>query len=149
MTRYDIKRITDYVLVISFSAILLSFILFFIIPFRVEIRNAIYLATHKVEQNFTELYFKSPTELPTKVDIGEHLTFEFVIKNSGNLDNEYDYTVYSQIGDENLKIQNDRVQVKQNSVISISVKTKVNRTERQKYVVRLNNEKQEISFWIN
>jgi hypothetical protein len=113
------------------------------------ISNAIYLATHKVEQNFTELYFKNPSQLPTTSVSGKTLKFEFEIRNAGNTNIDYEYYVYSQIGDEKLKIQNDRVQVKQYQVITISVETKIDSPKRQKIVVQLINDNQEISYWIN
>lgn len=113
------------------------------------IMRQVTLATTRIPESFTELYFENHINLPTQIESGKYYTYEFTIHNLENRDMEYPYTVYLERGDNQTAIDQGIVEVKKDEYKTVENKVGPLKSLRTKVVVELTDKNQIISFWMD
>ena len=114
-----------------------------------SVKEAFILATTKIPETFTELYFEDHLTLPSKITLFKENNFKFTIHNLENKDMLYPYEVYIEVNGEKQSIDKSSVSIKNNEYKTIAqtfiITTQIQRAE---IVVNLIDKKQQIDFWM-
>lgn len=113
-----------------------------------KLKEVIVMATTRIPETFTELYFENHINLPKTIERRKEYSFTFTIHNLENKDMDYPYIVYLQRDDQKTIIDSGNVFVKNNEFISIEKTAGPLKNLRSKIVVELTNKNQIISFWM-
>lgn len=129
------------------AAIIIGFIL--LVNYVPSVKEAFILATTKIPETFTELYFEDHLTLPKEITLFKENNFKFTIHNLENKDMLYPYEVYIEVNGEKQSIDRSSVLIKNNEYKTIPqtfiITTPV---QRAKIVVNLIDKNQEIHFWM-
>ena len=129
------------------AAIVTGFIL--LVNYVPSVKDAVILATTKIPETFTELYFEDHLSLPKEITLFKENNFKFTIHNLENKDMEYPYEVYIDVNGEKQSIDKSSVLIKNNEYKTITqtfiITTPI---QRAKIVVNLIDKNQQIDFWM-
>ena len=129
------------------AALVVGFIL--LVNYVPSVKEAFILATTKIPETFTELYFEDHLTLPSKITLFKENNFKFTIHNLENKDMLYPYEVYIEVNGEKQSIDKSSVSIKNNEYKTIAqtfiITTQIQRAE---IVVNLIDKKQQIDFWM-
>jgi hypothetical protein len=114
-----------------------------------SVKEAFILATTKIPETFTELYFEDHLALPKEIALFKENNFKFTIHNLENKDMLYAYEVYIEVNGERQPIDKSSVLIKNNEYETIP-QTFIITTplQRAKIVINLIDKNQEIHFWM-
>lgn len=114
-----------------------------------KLKEAIVLATTRIPETFTELYFEDHINLPKTIEKGKEYQYKFTIHNLENKDMDYPYTVSLQRDDKKTVIDSGSVFLKNNEYKTIEMSVGPLKKVRLKVVIELVNKNQFISFWMD
>ena len=144
-----VNRLVLRVLVPLFviAALVAGFIL--LVNYVPSVKEAFILATTKIPETFTELYFEDHLTLPKEITLFKENNFKFTIHNLENKDTLYPYEVYIEVNGQMQSIDKSSVSIKNNEYKTITqsfiITTPI---QRAKIVVNLIDKNQPIHFWM-
>jgi hypothetical protein len=107
------------------------------------------IATTKIPETFTELYFEDHLALPKDIILLKENSFKFTIHNVENKDMLYPYEVYIEVNGERQSIDKSSVLIKNNEYKTIPQSFIITTPmQRAKIVVNLIDKNQPIHFWM-
>ena len=114
-----------------------------------SVKKAVFLATTREPQTFTELYFENHLSLPDRITLFKENNFKFTIHNLENKDMEYPYEVYIDTNGEKQVISTGSALIEDNGYKTISVDFTITISiPGSRVVVNLIDKNEQISFWI-
>ena len=123
--------------------------IFLLVNYVPSVKEVFILATTKIPETFTELYFEDHLSLPKKITLFKENNFKFTIHNLENKDMLYPYEVYIDVNGEKQSIDKSSVLIKNNEYKTITqtfiITTPI---QRAKIVVNLIDKSQPIHFWM-
>jgi hypothetical protein len=146
------KKVTRLVLrilipLLVIAAIVAGFIL--LVNYVPSVKEAFILATTKIPETFTELYFEDHLTLPKEITLFKENNFKFTIHNIENRDMVYLYEVYIEVNGEKQSIDKSSVLIKNNEYKTIAQSFIITtQMQRAKIVVNLIDKNQPIHFWM-
>ena len=144
-----IRRLVLRILIplLVIAALVAGFIL--LVNYVPSVKEAVILATTKIPETFTELYFEEHLTLPKEITLFKENNFKFTIHNLENKDMLYPYEVYIEVNGERQPIDKSSVLIKNNEYKTITQSfTITTPMQRAKIVVNLIDKNQEIHFWM-
>ena len=114
-----------------------------------SVKEAFILATTKIPETFTELYFEDHLSLTKEITLFKENNFKFTIHNLENRDMLYPYEVYIEATGGRQSIDKSSILIKNNEYKTIT-QTFIITTpmQRAKIVVNLIDKNQPIHFWM-
>jgi len=146
MKKATVRNLASVILLLT-GALMLVFgaKVIFSIP---KFSEAFRLATTKLPETFTELYFENHSNLPSTIERQKIYTFSFTVRNLENRDMTYPYEVYVLRGDTREVVDQGVLSVRNNENVTITESIGPLKKTRKKVVVELTQKKQIISFWM-
>ena len=123
--------------------------IFLLVNYVPSVKEAFLLATTKIPETFTELYFEDHLSLPKEITLFKENNFKFTIHNLENKDMLYPYEVYIDVNGEKQSIDKSSVLIKNNEYKTITQTFTITTSiQRAKIVVNLIDKNQQIHFWM-
>ena len=114
-----------------------------------KLKNAFVLATTKIPETFTELYFEDHIGLPNRIEIGKEQYFKFTIHNLEYKDMTYKYEVIAIDNTVNTTLSSGSVELLHDGYKTIAENyTLATASGRIKVQVTLVDKDQSIAFWL-
>ena len=88
--------------------------IFLLVNYVPSVKEAFILATTKIPETFTELYFEDHLSLPKEITLFKENNFKFTIHNLENKDMLYPYEVYIEVNAERQSIAKSSILIKNN-----------------------------------
>jgi hypothetical protein len=146
--KINIKLIIRIVIPILVVVIIAAGI-FLLVKYVPSVKEALILATTKIPETFTELYFGDHLSLPKEITLFKENNFKFTIHNLENKDMEYPYEVYIDVNGEKQLIDKSSVSIKNNEYVTITENFIITTVmQRAKVVINLIDKDQQLHFWM-
>jgi hypothetical protein len=127
----------------------LVILLILLVNYVPSVKETFILATTKIPETFTELYFEDHLTLPKEITLFKENNFAFTIHNIENRDMQYPYEVYIEVNGERQLIANGSVLIKNDEYMTIAQSFIITTPmQRVKIVVNLIDKNQQINFWM-
>ena len=116
---------------------------------RTSIKDTWRLATTRIPENLTELYFEDHLNLPKTVPDSESVPYAFTIHNLENKRVEYTYVIYAKNEKGSIILTKDQITIDHDKYETIKVSVPPSENIRTRIVVQLTGEStHEIAFWM-